>query len=419
MPINLHLNSHFFSHSSDLRLRAGITLFIFLLSSVLCSNLLAADNDYPHQQEPIGTVRQIYDGKLLPDLRINTFRNIHRLFPVRTVERGPQATAFDYALRSLDDFSMNWNGSDFDLIDVITLNQVQAIMVVKDGEVLMEEYFHGNSAETHWMSMSVVKTITVMLIGAALEQGHIASLQDPISRYLPELNNTAYAEVSVEQVIAMTTGVDWNETYTDPESDRRKMLEAQIAMEPGAILELMGQLPRHSPAGTRWNYNTGETHIAGALVQASTGRWLADYLSEVLWQPLGMDSDASWWLESEEGLEFGGSGLSATLRDYTRIGLFLLNEGRINDQPVVPEGFVARASARNIVSGEAVEYGYGLWPMHNNAYSAIGIFGQYIFVDPDLDLVVTILSAQSKPVGRAGVDEFAFFEALSNYFDAH
>lgn len=396
---------------------------LFALTPGLIGSVTAAEQNlvYAHEAEPIGTVRQIYDGRLLPDIQINTFRNIHRLFPTRIVKRGNTTSPLVSALtpsaeNSLADFVFTHDGVTYDLFDVLALNRVAGMMIVKDDDVLFEHYFMGNNATTRWMSMSVVKTISVMLIGAAIQDGYIASLEDPVTRYLPEFIGTVYEGVTVEQIIAMTSGVDWNETYTDPASDRRRMLEAQLGQEPGAILTLMGQLARHSAPGTRWNYSTGETHIAGALIHAATGKWAADYLSEKLWAPLGMESDATWWLESADGLEVGGSGLSATLRDYTRFGQFLLHEGVIEGVHIVPEGFIARAGQRSVVSGEAVDYGYGLWPLHNNSYAAIGIFGQYVFVDPDLHLVVTLWSAQPKPVNRQGIDEYAFLEALSKYY---
>lgn len=404
--------------TSGYRIRFILRAVTLVSALVFVRVSFGADTElaYAHDNEPVGTVPEIYDGRLMPDLQINTFRNIHRLFPTRLVNRGDNVTPLPRTERPITDFTFAIDGVRYDLFDVLAMNRVAAMMMVKDDAVVFERYFMGNTQDTRWMSMSIVKTITVMLIGAALEDGYIESLADPVTRYLPELQDTAYDGVTVEQIIAMTSGVDWNETYTDPTSDRRRMLDAQLNQAPGTILRLMGDLSRHSPPGTRWNYSTGETHIAGALVRAATGKWVADYLSEKLWIPLGMESDATWWLESAAGLEVGGSGLSATLRDYMRFGQFLLHEGVIENRQVVPPGFVARAGSRSVVSGEAVEYGFGLWPLHGNSYAAIGIFGQYVFVDPDLDLVVTIWSAQSKPVDRQGVDEYAFLEALSVYF---
>jgi CubicO group peptidase (beta-lactamase class C family) len=216
----------------------------------------------------------------------------------------------------------------------------------------------------------------------------------------------------------MSSGVRWNETYTDPTSDRRQMLEAQIGQQPGAILDLMAALPRAAKPGTRWNYSTGETHVAGALVRAATGKPVAEYLSEKIWARMGMEADANWWLESPDGLEVGGSGLSATLRDYARFGLFLLNDGVVDGERILPEGWVAEATAPlRLNDGQVDDYGYMIWPLHDNSYAAIGIFGQFVFVDPDRDLVVAMWSAQPKPVGRHSVDEYVFLEALSKYFN--
>ncbi len=152
-------------------------------------------------------------------------------------------------------------------------------------------------------------------------------------------------------------------------------------------------------------------------MQAATGKPVAEYLSEKLWAPLGMESDATWWLDSPDGLEVASSGLSATLRDYARFGLFLLNDGVIGGKRVLPEGWVEQASTPKVIGGEEVDYGYLLWPLHGRSYAAIGIFGQFVFVDPDRNLVVAMWSAQPKPTDREGVDEYVFLEALSNYFE--
>jgi len=372
---------------------------------------------YRHGREPIGTVREIYDGSLEEDIRVNTFRNIDRLFPTRRVKRGAVVSELPVKLRDMSDFSFQSGDSEYDLVDVIALNDVTGLLILHQGQIVHEQYFRGNDRDSRWMSMSMVKSMTAMLIGAAIADGHIKTVDDPIVQYLPQLKGSAYDGVSVRQLLLMASGVGWNETYTDPTSDRRRMLEAQISQQPGAILDLMASLPRAAEPGSRWNYSTGETQVAGALVQAATGRWVADYLSEKIWVPMGMQADAWWWLESPEGLEIGGSGLSATLRDFARFGLFMLNDGFIDGKPTLPEGWVKQAGSSHEMGGEMVDYGYMLWPMHERSYSAIGIFGQFVFVDPDRQLVVALWSAQSKPTGKEGVDEFAFLRALSNYFN--
>lgn len=377
----------------------------------------ADETPYRHADEPIGTVREVYDGRLFPDIQVNTFRNIDRLFPTRKVAHGANVLELPLSTDPLQAFRFDAHGKTYDLYDVLALNRVSGLLIVKDGEIRFEKYLLGNDRDTRWMSMSVVKSMTAMLIGAAIQDGHISDIDDPIVNYLPQFKGSAYDGVTVRHLLQMSSGVAWNETYTDPASDRRRMLEAQIGQQPGAILDLMATLPRAAEPGTRWNYSTGETHVAGALVQAATGKPVADYLSEKIWSKAGMEADANWWLESPGGLEVGGSGLSATLRDYARFGIFLLNDGVANGDRVLPKGWMSEAGTPQVVAGKKTEYGYMLWPLHDNSYAAIGIFGQFVFVDPGRNLVVAMWSAQPKPVERHGVDEYAFLRALSRFYD--
>src|SRR3954454_819691 len=277
----------------------------------------------PHAGEPIGTVREVYDGKLLPDIQVNTFRNIDRLFPTRAVRHGQRVFPLPAANARVDAVTFTSKGKRYDLYDYLSLNRVSGLLVIKNGRIALETYQLGNTERTRWMSMSVVKSITATPIGAAIKDGHITSIDDPVTRYLPELTGSAYDGVSVRNVLQMASGVKWNEEYTDPASDRRHMLEAQLAQRPGGVLALMATLPRAAAPGSRWNYSTGETQVAGALLRAAVKMPLAEYLSDRIWTRFGMESDATWWLESRDGLEVGGSGFSATLRDYGRFGMFL------------------------------------------------------------------------------------------------
>ena len=302
----------------------------------------------------------------------------------------------------------------------MSLNRVSALLVLKDGKIALETYQLGNRENTRWMSMSVVKSITATLIGAAIKDGHIRSIDDALTRYLPDLSTSAYDGVTVRNLLQMASGVSWDETYTDPKSDRRRMLEVQQSQLAGGILALMARLPRAAMPGTRWNYSTGETHVAGALLRAAVRKPLAEYLSDRIWARFGMESDATWWLESPGGLEVGGSGLSATLRDYGRFGLFLLSGGKAGGEQILPDDWVKDAGSPKVVNGQPVNYGYMLWPIpdgrgtiHEGAFEARGIFGQHVYVNPREHVVMVVWSALPKPTGKNVVRDNDFFAAVS------
>jgi CubicO group peptidase (beta-lactamase class C family) len=370
--------------------------------------------------ERIGTVREVYDGTLTTDIQVNTFRNIDRLFPVRIVRHGPDVLALPAAAELLTQVEFSSGGKTYDLIDYMALNRVTALLALKDGKTAYEDYEMGNTQKTRWMSMSIAKSITSSLLGAAIQDGHIKSIDDPVTRYVGKLKGSAYDGVSLRFLLQMASGVKWDETYTDPASDRRRMLDAQIAQRPGAILDLMASLPRVGAPGTIWNYSTGETFVAGAVVRAAVGRPLAEYLSERIWIPAGMESDATWWLESPDGLEIGGSGLSACLRDYGRFGLFLMNGGIAAGRRILPEGWVRDAGSSKTIGGTVVDYGYLIWPfrarpgsVNQGAFQAFGIYGQHIYVNPRERVVIVVWSALPKPSGKETIADADFFAAAT------
>ena len=206
---------------------------------------------------------------------------------------------------------------------------------------------------------------------------------------MPELSGTAYDGVSVRDVLMMSSGVRWTETYTDPTSDRRRLLEAQIAQRPGGAVAVMRALPRAAEPGSVNLYSTGETQIAGEVLYRALGRPLSDYLHEQIWEPYGMEADATWWLESPSGVEIGGSGFSAVLRDYGRLGQFLLEGGVIEGERVLPAGWVREAGTPKVlVGGEPLDYGYLWWTAtspagrRDGAFAGEGIHGQFLYVNP-------------------------------------
>jgi CubicO group peptidase (beta-lactamase class C family) len=363
-----------------------------------------APSPNPHAGEPIGSVRTMYDGQLTPALAATTFRNIDRLFPSRRVARAPVALPLLPSATPLTAVSCTSGTRVVSLDEYFTLNRVSGLLVLKAGRVAFEHYALGATPATRWMSMSIAKSVTSTLIGVALADGAIRSLDDSVTRYVPRLRGSAYDGVTVRQVLTMASGVRWNETYTDPASDRRRLLEAQIAQTPGAALSLMALLPRAHPPGAQFTYSTGETLVAGELLRGAVGVPLSEYLSTRLWQPLGMESDASWWLDSPDGHEIAGSGLAATLRDFARFGQFMLMDGQLGTRRILPRGWRDEAGTPKRYGDTHVPYGYMWWPVeaaadrvHDTAFAAQGIFGQWIYINPREQVVIVQLAAQTHP----------------------
>jgi CubicO group peptidase (beta-lactamase class C family) len=372
------------------------------------------------EPDDVESMRSAYAGRMLPDELVALFRDPTRAFATRVVRRGERVRLLPEGTPLRRDLLIHANGSRYDLYDYVSRNRVAGLLVLREGRIALESYQFGNDARTRWLSMSIAKSISTTLVGAAIRDGYIASVEDPITKYLTQLAGSSYDGVSIRDVLQMTTGVRWDDTHLQEATERRQMLELQFAQEAGAIMSYIGRQPRVAPPGTAWNYSTGETHIVGALLRAAVGEWPSDYLSARIWAPYGMEADATWWLESPGGLEVAGSGFGATLRDYGRFGLFALGGGCIDGAQVLPEGWMREAGSAREVGGKRVDYGYMWWPvpardgsLAEGAFSARGIFGQYIYVNPAKQLVISVWSARSKPRGAEVIPDNDFFNAVA------
>lgn len=263
-----------------------------------------------------------------------------------------------------------------------------ALVIVHDGKVRLERYGLGFDAQGRWTSFSVAKSFTSTLVGAAIRDGYIKSMDDKVSTYIPQMKGSAYDDVSIRQLLTMTSGVKWNEDYADPKSDVAQFNNYQPEDGVPAIVGYLRRLPREAPAGTRWHYSTGETNLVGILVGNATGKPLAQYLSEKIWVPAGMEQQATWIL-SKTGQEISGCCIQAATRDFARFGLFVLNGARVNGQPIVPDGWLAEAtSTRADIGLPGRGYGYQWWTYADGSFAARGIFGQGIFIDRKRKLVI-------------------------------
>jgi CubicO group peptidase (beta-lactamase class C family) len=337
-------------------------------------------------------------------------------FLTRTVKAGPRVHALDRG-QPLAAFETGGPRAGA-LAQFMRDERVHGVLVIQDGRILLERYTPPQSAATRWNSFSIAKSITGTLVGAAMKDGDIRSLDDPVTRYIRELRGSAYDDVTVRQLLTMTSGVKWNEDYTDPNSDVARMY-AQ-APDPGFDMttSYVRKLPREAPPGTKWVYKTAETNLVGVLVAEATGKPLADYLSEKIWRAYGMERDAEWMID-DVGHEQGGCCLAMTLRDYGRFGQFILDGARIDGQSIVADNWLAEATRNQVPAGGGGTYGYQWWPRDDGTFEGRGIYGQTLHIDRARRLVIVLNSATGQPTGRAsGQARQAFIAAVETEVDA-
>jgi CubicO group peptidase (beta-lactamase class C family) len=310
-------------------------------------------------------------------------------------------------------------GTDVDAF--MDSQRAAALVIVHDGKVRLEQYGLDFGPEGRWTSFSVAKSFTSTLVGAAIKDGYIKSIDDMVSEYIPDLKGSAYDNVTIEQLLTMTSGVKWNEDYADPQSD--VALFTAHKAEPGVdvTVSYMRQLEAEAEPGTKWVYKTGETNLIGVLASSAANKTLAEYLSEKVWKPFGMEQDATWLLGST-GHEISGCCIQAATRDYARFGLFIMGGGMAGGEQVLPDGWITQATTKQAEIGAPGRgYGYQWWTMDDGAYIAQGIFGQGIFIDPKRNLVIasngTWPHATDRQGGTQGEERLAFYRQVQEAID--
>jgi CubicO group peptidase (beta-lactamase class C family) len=359
----------------------------------------------PGVAEPERAAPNIWDTT--PENQAATFRNQDQVWPVRVIRRGEAVRPLPPHARSLADLTFEVGDVRLSPSDYMARRRTAGLLILKHGEIALERYGMGNGPESRWTSFSTAKSMTATLVGAALHDGAIGSLDDRCDLYLPRLLGSAYEGVTVRNVLRMCSGVAWREKNdSDGRSEVYRLFRAIWSRRAGAILDLLCKLPRAHPQGVVFNYSTGESCLLAAVVAAATGRPLADYFAETIWRPAGMEADGHWQLESEGGLELGGLGISARLRDVGRFGQLVLEDGEaFSGRRVLPPGWrdlagqpdSAATAFGRLAPGDTGGYGYHWWAVgplpggvNNGAFTALGGYGQFIFVNPTEQVVVAI-----------------------------
>ncbi|MAR28672.1 MAG: serine hydrolase [Gammaproteobacteria bacterium] len=321
-----------------------------------------------------------------PDQQVYGFPRLAELYPTRSIKGQEVPLQLPIRLSNLDAFSYSYAEQIHTVDSHMQSERTAGLLVIQNGEIKVERYGLEHHANAPWVSFSVTKSVVSMLFGAAVKDGYIASIDDPVSDYLPVFEDSPYADVSIKHILQMASGVAWNEDYADPASNI-----VNLPGEEMAGFNYMRNLPRVAKPGTVFNYNTGETNIAGAILRKAVDKNLSDYASEKVFLPGGISNTANWLLDAPNGKEFAGCCISANLRDYGRIGLFALQNSQASSpsSPLAPNWMQQSTTPSPGYDG----YGFFWWLTDTGVYSAQGVFGQYIFVDANRDLVIVLQSA--------------------------
>jgi CubicO group peptidase (beta-lactamase class C family) len=352
-----------------------------------------------------------------------SYRNVEEILPTRRVAAGPSASPL--VREKPRDFRYQFGGASYGVADFAQRTDTTGLLVLKGNHVLFEGYYQGADAQDLFMSFSAGKSFVSTLVALALAEGKIHSLEDPIMRYLPELKGSAYETATIKQVLQMASGTSYSEEYEDTNSDIATFA-AIVARSEGGLYDFARSFKSKEPPGTRFYYATTNTEVLGALINRVTGKPIAEYMSEKLWRPLGAEAPARWILDrpGAAGREMAGGGLQVRLRDYGRFGLLFAEGGRWNGKQLLPAGWVATATQPQdayvqfgqLIAGYPLGYGYQWWclPGPHQRFTAQGIHGQFILVDPMEHVVVVKLSSwQHAWEDAKEAETYAFFDAVT------
>ncbi len=361
-----------------------------------------------------------------PDVNMLTFRSIGQMFETIAVPAGDTVWELPRTIAPLD-FTYAFEGETVAAADFAGRTYSNALLVMKDGVIVAEDYYNFSGPETHFLSMSTAKSLTSNLIGMAIADGLIGSADDLIVDYVPELAGGGYDGVTIRQALAMRSGVDWNERYDfGQESPMMRLHNGAIVENRHRFTDAALDLGRAHPPGEVFNYSTVETGVLGWVLERAAGKPLPQYMSERWWIPAGMESGGFWLADGPPGAgrAVNGMGFNAVLRDYGRIGQMMLDGGVANGVRLLPEDWVREATVpaegyEPVAPGSTRGYQYQWWTLTDSgAYLAVGLQGQFIYVDPATRTVAVKLSYFPPGEMRADAEAEAFFRALSGWIPA-
>ena len=339
-------------------------------------------------------------------VRVGSFSHLDEILPHYTLNKAQSPLPLAKAAAEVK-LGYRFENQAWTLEDFLAHQRVTGLLVIKDGAVLFERYQYDRKPADRFISHSMAKSIVSLGVGMAVAEGKIASLDDLVAKYVPKLAGSAYGETTIRNVLRMSSGVKFSEAY-DGNDDLTRFVIARN--REGSIAALREFNTREAEQGTRFHYASSETMVLTVLLHAVTGTTLSEYLTARLWQPMGAEADATW-IKSADGTVSGYGNFNATLRDYGRLGMLLANDGAAGGKQIVPKDYLLDATdwRRQPPAFQPRKatpyygYGYQFWPFpgEKRRFALLGVYGQSIFVDPELKLVMVVTAvAKNASVGK-------------------
>jgi CubicO group peptidase (beta-lactamase class C family) len=325
---------------------------------------------------------------------VATYSHFGELFPSRPVKRA--ATPWRFKRAPEPPIFYNFKSDRFSIGDYLRHNPATGLLIAKDDTIIYEHYQYARTDSDRFLSQSMAKTITAMLIGIAVAENRIRSIDDPVTAYVPRLANTEYGGTSLRALLHMSSGIAFTENYDGSDDITRLSLDLFVeGKDPVASVAQFNT--RVAPPETRWHYASSETEILGLVLRAAVKEPIADYLRDRIWQPIGAEADASWAIDGT-GQEVTYCCFNAVLRDYARLGRLLAHDGAWEGRQLIPRQWLLDATTVQpsdaYLAPEAATpyfgYGYQTWlfPGAQRRFALLGLRGQIIFVDPASKLVM-------------------------------
>ena len=314
-----------------------------------------------------------------------------------------------------------FGGETRTLDDYLARNPGTGLLVARGDTILIERYQYGRNDQHRFTSWSMAKTVTAMLVGIAIAEGHIRSVDDAAAAYVPALVGTEYGRTSLRHLLQMSSGVRFIEHYSGTDDVSKLAADTFIQRGGGGVKAVTQFNGRMVPSGTRFSYASAETQVLGLVLRSAVGRPVADYMQEKIWAPIGAEADATWLID-RSGQEATFCCINAVLRDYARLGLLLAHDGNWRGRQIIPAAWIEdatrvaldQAHLRPGIATGFFGYGYQVWifPGERRMFAFLGVRGQAIFVDPASRLVMVHTAVRKQAVDPGGREATALWRGI-------